>query len=370
MLHLVTLATLISLIASGVRADDTPDRAAQLKAVRANLSQAAAEFRQEVEAGTVKPDDEGEYPAWIEVSKRFVQPTRAIIEADPADAVGLEALLFALGDLDAADADLYAFVLKHHAGSEKIKPLLCLGPAPTEVLRNAAKQSPHVKIRLRAAFHLADREYHAGKAADADKLLEDLQRNPAYLDLRFDDRWLGRQVEELFNEVRNLNVGDTAPEVTGEDLDGKPLKLSDSRGKVTLLVFWASRCRPCLDMVPHQLDLIGRYAGRPFAIVGVNGDLLAGGNTAAIGPDGKPVDGTAKLKAAITKHKIAWRSFRYGLGGSGEDTGTAGRWNVRTWPTVYLLDKAGVIRGKWKGAPPVKGLDAAVEAGGTVAEAK
>jgi len=42
---------------------------------------------------------------------------------------------------------------------------------------------------------------------------------------------------ELF-ELRNLAIGKTAPEITGEDIDGKPMKLSDFKGKIVLLDFW------------------------------------------------------------------------------------------------------------------------------------
>ena len=43
---------------------------------------------------------------------------------------------------------------------------------------------------------------------------------------------------ELF-EIRHLSVGKEAPDIEGEDQDGKPLKLSDYRGKVVLLDFWS-----------------------------------------------------------------------------------------------------------------------------------
>jgi cytochrome oxidase Cu insertion factor (SCO1/SenC/PrrC family) len=43
---------------------------------------------------------------------------------------------------------------------------------------------------------------------------------------------------ELF-EIRHLCVGKEAPEIEGEDQDGKPFKLSDFRGKVVLLDFWS-----------------------------------------------------------------------------------------------------------------------------------
>jgi hypothetical protein len=46
-------------------------------------------------------------------------------------------------------------------------------------------------------------------------------------------------VSELF-EIRNLAIGKVAPEIAGEDIDGKPLKLSDYRGKVVVLDFWGN----------------------------------------------------------------------------------------------------------------------------------
>jgi hypothetical protein len=45
-------------------------------------------------------------------------------------------------------------------------------------------------------------------------------------------------------------------------------------------------------------------------------------------------------------------------------------WNVRSWPTVYLIDHRGIIRGKWKGDPGEKELDVAVEKVVKAAEAE
>ena len=52
--------------------------------------------------------------------------------------------------------------------------------------------------------------------------------------------------------VHNLAVGKPAPEINGVDFDGKPLKLSDYRGKVVVLVFWGTWCGPCMAEVPHE----------------------------------------------------------------------------------------------------------------------
>lgn len=371
MTRLVTIGTLLALALGGLRADDKPSRAEQLKAIRADLAKAQVEFRAKIKDGTIKPDAEGEYPGWAELGTRFVKPTRAVIDINPADALGLEALLFALGDLKATDADLFALVLKHHAASEKLDFLLWQQSVPVGFLREVAAKSPHPRLRLQSQFYLADRAYDAGELADAIKSLESLERDPSLKAIPVsENRQLPDRVTQLLYEVRNLNVGQLAPDATGDDLDGKPLKLSDSRGKATLLVFWAAGCKPCMGMVPHEVELVERYAGRPFAIVGVNGDILAGGNFIMNGPDGKPVDSTARLKALVEKSKITWRSFRHGQWGTGDETGIGYQWNVQSWPTVYLLDEAGVIRNKWKGTPPRKELDTAVEKLVKAAEAK
>ena len=89
-----------------------------------------------------------------------------------------------------------------------------------------------------------------------------------------------------------------------------------------------------------------RYAGKPFVIVGVNGDLLTIENFKLIGPDGKVRDGTATVKAAVEKHKMTWRSFRNDKGGLPTNVSIAREWNVRSWPTLYLIDHRGIIRSK------------------------
>lgn len=133
------------------------------------------------------------------------------------------------------------------------------------------------------------------------------------------------------------------------------MKLSESRNKVTLLVFWATWCGPCMAMVPHERALAERYAGKPFVIVGVNGDMLPDDSVQFKSADGKVIDQTERVRAALAKERITWRSFRNGQYGIGPS------WNVLSWPTVYLIDHRGVIAGKWKGDPGASDLDAAIE---------
>jgi hypothetical protein len=80
-------------------------------------------------------------------------------------------------------------------------------------------------------------------------------------------------------------------------------------------------------MYPHERSLVERLKDKPFALIGVNSDT-----------DKK------KLKERMEKEKITWRSFWCGKDGTGGPIPTA--WNVKGWPTVYVLDAKGVIRAK------------------------
>jgi hypothetical protein len=80
-------------------------------------------------------------------------------------------------------------------------------------------------------------------------------------------------------------------------------------------------------MYPHERSLVKRLEGKPFALVGVNSD-----------PD------KVKLKEAMEKENITWRSFWNGP--KGTDGPISNAWNVRGWPTIYVLDEKGIIRAK------------------------
>jgi hypothetical protein len=92
-------------------------------------------------------------------------------------------------------------------------------------------------------------------------------------------------------------------------------------------------------MYPHERSLVKRLADQPFALLGVNSD--------------KDLE---KLQGVLKEENITWRSFWNGEKGTSGPISTA--WNVRAWPTIYVLDHNGVIRYK-----NVRGekMDAAVD---------
>ena len=132
------------------------------------------------------------------------------------------------------------------------------------------------------------------------------------------EKMLRQQAEQELAALRL--IGKPAPEIDGVDLDGLGLKLSEYRGKVVLLSFWASWCRGCVAMIPEGRRLVEHWQGKPFAIVGVNGDSDL--------PD---------AKSAAQQHGASWRSFRQG------DGQNVRVWGVLGWPTFYLIDAEGIV---------------------------
>jgi thiol-disulfide isomerase/thioredoxin len=139
------------------------------------------------------------------------------------------------------------------------------------------------------------------------------------------EKMLVAEAKHELARIERCGLGKPAQEIVGEDLGGQPVRLSDHRGKVVLLVFWASWCAPCMADVPHEKELVERFKGRPFVLIGVNGD---GSKDAA--------------RKAVTKAGIPWRSA---WDGERDAAGPITRaWAVIGWPTVFVIDHNGIIR--------------------------
>jgi len=86
---------------------------------------------------------------------------------------------------------------------------------------------------------------------------------------------LNRELPQA-SATNSANAAATAPDsaigvtdLTFKDLDGKELKLSDLKGKVVLLDFWATWCEPCKIETPWLIDFQKKYGPKGFTVVGV-----------------------------------------------------------------------------------------------------
>jgi cytochrome c biogenesis protein CcmG/thiol:disulfide interchange protein DsbE len=67
-------------------------------------------------------------------------------------------------------------------------------------------------------------------------------------------------------------AGTPAPEVTFKDLDGKDVPLSNYKGKVVLVNFWATWCDPCYIEIPWLIEMQQKYGAKGFSVLGVSMD--------------------------------------------------------------------------------------------------
>jgi RNA polymerase sigma factor (sigma-70 family) len=136
-------------------------------------------------------------------------------------------------------------------------------------------------------------------------------------------RTLGEMAAARLDDMRNLGVGKVAPDFEGLGVDGKTLKLSDYRGKVVALVYWFSTCGPCLREIPFERELAQKMTGRPFTFLGVVTD-----------------GGTEGARKMIVDEKMTWPNIIKG----GDKI--AEQYHLRSSPTYFIIDAAGIIRSK------------------------
>ena len=209
-----------------------------------------------------------------ESASRFI----ALAEQYPKSPVAVDALVWVVvnvtrgKDLERA----VTLLAKDYLKSERLEAVCQNLPfRPSRVsenlLRSLRTKSPHEAILAQASFHLAvylqvqlrlieaikqeaanrrQFEQFYGKEftehllrLDTSASLKEVEAIYAdvarlFSDVPLDDSTMGEMAERQLYAIRNLSVGRTAPEITGQDVDGRTFKLSDYRGKVVLLDFW------------------------------------------------------------------------------------------------------------------------------------
>ncbi len=127
-----------------------------------------------------------------------------------------------------------------------------------------------------------------------------------------------------------IGIGNKAPELIGQSPDGETIKLSDTKGHVVLLDFWAGWCGPCRRENPNVVKAHNEFKDKKF----VNGKGFVVFNVS--------LDRTAEQwKGAIKKDKLDWPYHISDLKGWSSKLGAV--YGIRSIPANFLLDENGVI---------------------------
>ena len=121
----------------------------------------------------------------------------------------------------------------------------------------------------------------------------------------------------------NTGARREAPDFTARRSDGTDVKLSELRGKVVLVDFWATWCGPCVAEMPNVKKLYAKHGGPQFEIVGVSLDRSR-----------------AEMDAFLKAQGITWpQSFD----GKAWENAVARQYGVASIPTTLLLDREGRV---------------------------
>jgi len=142
---------------------------------------------------------------------------------------------------------------------------------------------------------------------------------------------LNKMLQTAYENAKRIAPGNVAPSFTLTDINGKQVSLSDFRGKVVYLDFWASWCGPCMREIPHAKELKKKFEERE--------DLVF-------------------LYISVDEDEAAWRrtveaqdikGVHLNVKGMGRET--AQMYNVKGVPTFFIIDKDGVINNNNPGRP-------------------
>lgn len=123
-----------------------------------------------------------------------------------------------------------------------------------------------------------------------------------------------------------IKVGQPAPDIALPNPDGDIMKLSDLKGQIVLLDFWASWCGPCRRANPHVVSAYNKYKDKGFTVFSVSLD--------------RPGQ-AEKWKQAITQDKLSWPNHVSDL--KYWNSEPASVYGVRGIPRTFLIGKDGTI---------------------------
>ena len=118
-----------------------------------------------------------------------------------------------------------------------------------------------------------------------------------------------------------IELGQTAPNIEGTLIDGKPFSLSNNKGKVVLVNFWASWCEPCREEMPAIQAFLKKNKDKGFEVLAITVD--------------KPAD-MGQVKQIMNQY-----SFLFAEKKQIDYSGYGRIWRI---PSTFIIDRQGILR--------------------------
>ena len=134
--------------------------------------------------------------------------------------------------------------------------------------------------------------------------------------------------EEVQPRVARATIGYPAPDFTLLDVDGKSVSLSENRGRVLLINFWATWCTPCRVEMPSMEALYRQFNRKEFEIWSVSSDF----------------EGAQVVKPFMKSYNLTFPAL------IDENFEVNNLYQVRSLPTTYIIDQEGIITHRYFGA--------------------
>ena len=136
-----------------------------------------------------------------------------------------------------------------------------------------------------------------------------------------------QELDQLFGDMGVIKMVQALPvEIRLKDLNGRPVSLSDFRGKIVFLNFWTTWCYACRIEMPDMEKLHQKFKNKDFAMVSIN------------------------IQESVSQVKQFFKKFRLTLTALLDSDGEVGaRFMITAIPTTFILDREGIIIGKVMG---------------------
>ena len=134
-----------------------------------------------------------------------------------------------------------------------------------------------------------------------------------------------KRFKDIISKMKEkTGVGKPAKDFAGPLLSGEVYSLTQSRGKVVLIDFWATWCPPCVAALPKLKDLYEEFHQKGFEIIGIS------------------LDSERKaLDSFLCKRDIPWKII---FSGKGMDDDAARLYKINSVPKYFLVDEEGILR--------------------------